>query len=290
MSVSTPTGITRTASRRTPNSDDDVVRGGLGDRDEVRDPAHHPGLHAGEAVPTAQRHPAAPRCRGGQLVPAVDRDRMVHGGDQRQAGVAQAQQPVAERLVVVHHVELAPSPAQLADRPQRERQRLGEAAGPHRRHLEGVDGVPELPQARRPERILVAVEVQARQRPQRGAVPAGHLVELRVGLAAEHLDRVTERDELAGEVPDVDALPAAVGLAAVGQQRDAQRPHRAPITFDRRFALSSRAPIRSALGPVDANDGKHPAEQPGTAARRGRRWWWRSRRRSSSASRRTCPT
>src|SRR5450759_3592760 len=40
----------------------------------------------------------------------------------------------------------------------------------------------------------------------------------------EDLDVVPERAELAGEVAQVDALAAAVRLAAVGEQRDAERP------------------------------------------------------------------
>ena len=67
------------------------------------------------------------------------------------------------------------------------------------------------------ERVGLAVEVQA-----------GHLgqpharVEHRVGLPGEHLDVVAEGDQLAAEVAHVDALTAAVRLAAVGQQGDAQ--------------------------------------------------------------------
>ena len=67
------------------------------------------------------------------------------------------------------------------------------------------------------ERVGLAVEVEA-----------GHLgqpdarVEHRVGLAGEHLDVVAERGELAAEVAHVDTLTAAVRLAAVGQQGDAQ--------------------------------------------------------------------
>src|SRR5690606_17929555 len=43
------------------------------------------------------------------------------------------------------------------------------------------------------------------------------------GLPAEHLDVVAHVHEGLGEVSDVDALPAHVRLAAVGEQRDAQR-------------------------------------------------------------------
>ena len=44
---------------------------------------------------------------------------------------------------------------------------------------------------------------------------------LGIGLAGEHLDVVAEFDEAAGQVADVDPLPAAMGLAPVGQQSDA---------------------------------------------------------------------
>ena len=77
------------------------------------------------------------------------------------------------------------------------------------------------PQARHPERVGLAVEVQAGHL---GQPDAG--VELGVRLPGEHLDVVPERDQLAAEVPDVDALAAAVRLAAVGQQGDPQRPAR----------------------------------------------------------------
>ncbi len=49
------------------------------------------------------------------------------------------------------------------------------------------------------------------------------LVEDRVRLAAEHLDRVAEVDERLGEVAGVHALAAHVGLAAVGEVRDLER-------------------------------------------------------------------
>ena len=49
------------------------------------------------------------------------------------------------------------------------------------------------------------------------------LVEDRVGLAAQHLDVVAEVDEGLREVAGVDALAAHVGLAPVGQERDAER-------------------------------------------------------------------
>ena len=63
-----------------------------------------------------------------------------------------------------------------------------------------------------------AVQVQAGHRAQDG--PG---LELGVGLAGEHLDVVAERGQLTGQVAQVDALAAAVRLAAVGDQRDTER-------------------------------------------------------------------
>ena len=66
------------------------------------------------------------------------------------------------------------------------------------------------------ERIGLAVEVEA-----------GYLHQLhpgietaRVGRAGENFHVVTQFDKSAAEVPDIDALPSAVCLAAVGQQCD----------------------------------------------------------------------
>ena len=140
-----------------------------------------------------------------------------------QPGPDQPQQPPAEGLVVVDDVELRGAGEQVPGRPQAEGQRLGEAGGAHRRPLGDVDPVAELRGPGRAERVGLAVEVQARQPGQRHTG-----VELGIGLAAEHLDPVAELGQLAGQGPDVDALAAAVRLAPVGQQCDAQRPSHAP--------------------------------------------------------------
>ncbi len=63
-----------------------------------------------------------------------------------------------------------------------------------------------------------AVQVQARQPVEQRA-----RLELGVGLAGEHLDVMSERGQLAGQMPQVDALAAAVRLAPVGQQRHPER-------------------------------------------------------------------
>jgi hypothetical protein len=49
------------------------------------------------------------------------------------------------------------------------------------------------------------------------------IVEHRIRLAAEHLDRVPEIDERLGEVPGVDALATDVRLPPVREVRERQR-------------------------------------------------------------------
>ncbi len=123
------------------------------------------------------------------------------------------QHPVAERLVVVDDVEVVEPLAQQPGGAQAEGAWLGEARGPHRGDLEKVDPVTDLAGPGSAERVRLAVQVQA------GDLGEPHArVEHRVGLPREHLDVVPEGDELAAQVPDVDALTTTVRLAAVGQQ------------------------------------------------------------------------
>ncbi len=146
---------------------------------------------------------------------------MVDRRDQRNRTL-QGQQAVAEALVVVHHVELVgPGPQQLR-RAQAEGQRLREPGGPHGADLQQVDGITQLPPVRRAEGIRLVVEIEAVHC---GQVHAG--IQFRVRLTGEHLDVVPQFGKPAAEVPDVDALPAAVRLTPVGQQRD---PHYSPHT------------------------------------------------------------
>ena len=92
------------------------------------------------------------------------------------------------------------------------------ASCPHRPELQEVEDVPELPRVRHPERVGIAIEVEARNRGERHPP-----VELGVRLAGEHLHVVAEGDELARQIADVDTLAAAVRLAPVGE-RHAQTP------------------------------------------------------------------
>ena len=161
----------------------------------------------------------APRVRRrGDVDAPVEGDRVVDRGQERQPHLLDLEHPVAEDLVVVGDVEVVdPVPQQPGD-PGAERLGLGEAGHAHGGELLDVDPVPELRELGHPERVRLPVEVQARH------LGEGHaLVELRVGLAAEHLDGVAERHQLTTEVAQVDALAATVRLGAVRQHR---YPHR----------------------------------------------------------------
>ena len=83
------------------------------------------------------------------LEPAVDGDRVVDGAEDRDAELrSMSEQAVAEALVVVDEVEVAPALAEVVPGPQREGQRLGEGAGREGGDLDEVRPVLQLPDAR----------------------------------------------------------------------------------------------------------------------------------------------
>jgi hypothetical protein len=189
---------------------------GAGDGEHGRQPAGDPLLHPREAVPAADGGPAPAAGRGVQVELPVDGDGVV---DRRDQGHAEAQLPVAERLVVVDDVELATTGGQMASRAQREGQRLGEAAGPHRGHFERVDPVPVLAGPRGAEGVRLPVEVEAGQLGEDDTV-----IQHGIRLRPDDLDAVPEPGELAGQMAYVDALAPAEGVALVTEQRDPERP------------------------------------------------------------------
>ena len=191
--------------------------GGRGGRDseQLRDLASDVLLHLGEPVPAAYQRLAPPPCRRDVKNP-VTGDRMVHGRHHRQAEFRDLQQPGAEALVVMDHVEVLEAVGQRACGAKAERLRFGESRGPGRQQLEQVDARLDLGGPRDAERVRLPVEVEA------GHFGQAHprIEAAGVGLAREHLDVVAEFDETPGQVADVDPLPATVGLAPVRQQRD----------------------------------------------------------------------
>ncbi|MDT5254237.1 MAG: nicotinamidase/pyrazinamidase [Mycobacterium sp.] len=141
---------------------------------------------------------------------------MVHGRHHGQAGGRDFQQADAQTLIVVHDVEVVPPIGQQTRGTQAEGARLGEARRPHRGQLEKVDAIPDLPGVRDAEGVGFAVHVEA------GYLGQHHprVKFFGVGLTGEHLDVVSQFDQPAAEVPDVNALAAAVRLAAIRQQRN----------------------------------------------------------------------
>ena len=117
----------------------------------------------------------------------------------------------------MHHVEFAAALGQQPGGAQGERPRFGEAGGPRRQQLQHVDTVADLAWPGNTERVGFAVQIKAGHLGE----PHPRIEQLGVGLAGEDLDVVAEFDKPAAEVADVDPLPAAVRLAAVGQHRDA---------------------------------------------------------------------
>ena len=197
---------------------DDVVEGVFRHRDHPGQAAGHLGLHVGEGVPAAQGQLLVEALGVFDLQAAVDGDRVVDGGDDRQAHPFDGQQAEAEGLVVVHQVEVALAVLEVVPGPHGEGQRLGEGAEREGRHLEEVLPVLDLPHARHAHREVLVVDVEA------GEGDKGYpLVQFGVGLTAQDLHVVAQIDEGLGQVAHVHALASAVRLAAVGEDGDAQR-------------------------------------------------------------------
>ena len=95
---------------------------------------------------------------------------------------------------------------------------LGEHTGHEDGHLQGVLARLQLPEPRETAGEVLVERVETRQLRERDPI-----VEDRIGLAAEHLDRVAEIGERLGEMARVHALSADMGLATVGQIRDLER-------------------------------------------------------------------
>ena len=87
---------------------------------------------------------------------------MVQRRQQGPAVLHHAEHPAAQTLVVVHDVELVTALGQQLAGPERVRQRLPEAGRTHDAELDPVLTRVELPGVGHPERIGVAVEVEAR--------------------------------------------------------------------------------------------------------------------------------
>ena len=142
----------------------DVLARVLRHREHGGKGAGHAHLHAEETEPAARREalPGVRRVRQGEL--AVDRDGVVQRRQQGPPVLDHAEHPVAEALVVVHDVELVATLRQELAGPQRVGQGLPEAGRAHDGELGPVLPGGELAPVRDPERIGLAVEVEAADR------------------------------------------------------------------------------------------------------------------------------
>ena len=129
-----------------------------------------------------------------------------------------SEEAAAEALVVVHEVELVATVAQVRVDAPAERVRLGEARARHDPELLDVGPRAKLVRPRHAERVLALVEVEALD-----VLEGYRRVGDRPRRPREHRHGVTELGELAGQVAAVDALPTAVRVASIYEERDPQR-------------------------------------------------------------------
>ena len=181
--------------------------------------------------------------------------------EQRPAVVHHPEDPVAEALVVVDQVEFVAPGGEHPAGPEAEGPRLGEAGRAHHPELEGGDRrrveVGELAWLGDPEGVRLAVEIETRDRREPDA-----LVDLGPGLAGEDLDRVAERDQLAGQVAGVDALAPAARIAPVDEEGDPQATRFRPDA-----GRCARGPVEEWMGPLTLcrRSPKLGMEHPGQA-------------------------
>ena len=234
----------------------DVVEAVLRHRDDAAQALGDPSLHLGEGVPPRLCVSLVAGFGVFHLDAAVHRDRVVDRAQDREAGALDAEQPVAEALVVLYQVELGDPGLQVIPGSQREGERFGERAHAERSDLSGVHPRLELPETRHPHGEVVVVDVEARQLHERDA-----FVEDRVRLTRQHLDVVTEVGEGFGEVTGVDALPPDMRFSAIGQVGDAERVVRP------RCSPGDRSAICAALHSFIASMARHASVKPSAAPR-----------------------
>jgi hypothetical protein len=157
----------------------------------------------------------------------VDRERVVHRADDGQAHAQQRQQAPAEALHVVHEVvarAAADARGERAQRAHAEREGLGQEAHARRRQLVEVERREHPAQRARQHLRAVAVEPAGPVLRVRQPLDLGEGHRVGVGRADQHVDGVAEARQLARQEPEVHPLAAAVHVAAVGDEGDAQRP------------------------------------------------------------------
>ena len=206
-------------SARTPICCDDVALARLRHRDEPRDRARDLHLHAEEAVPAAQRE-AAPR-RWWRAARSRSRSTVI--GWCSVASTGQPSSIIPSSPEPRHWLSWMRSKSARRGPSSRRARRLnvygsGKPADAHDGELLEVDRGLELPRPRHPERVRRAGRGRGSgpSRAASGSSSSGY------GWPGEHRDLVAELGELAGEVPGVHALAAAVRVAPVDQPGDAE--------------------------------------------------------------------
>ena len=168
----------------------------------------------------------------------------------------------------MHEVELVAAVAQRAVDPLAERVRLGEPGRAHDRDLLEVDERAQLVRPRRAERVLAAVEVEARHLLERDRV-----VDHRPRLAGEHRRPGARAWRARASGGGCRPLAAAVRVAPVDQEGDAEgvagarhgnggRSHEARQNAGSRVKQWGRAPC-----PPGIPAGRRPARGTAEAGR-----------------------
>ena len=144
----------------------DVFDRVLADDDDARHAAGDAALHLHEVVPATDRVALPPRRGVGHLQCPIAGDRVVQRGD-RGDELLDAQDAVAEALVVVHQIEVGLTLLQRLQGAHAERQWFAERAAEMAERLGPIGLGLQLPVAGEPAREVIVPEVEARQLMQR---------------------------------------------------------------------------------------------------------------------------
>ncbi len=197
---------------------DDIEARTFGHGDDVVEFRCNALLHADKGVPAAHQQALFPGFRRGQRQFPVTGDRVMDGGDQRLTLSLQGQGAVAQRLIVVDDVIGRFVRAEVAGKPAAERIGFRKTAGQHAEILERIRERREVSGSKRRDMVGSCVQVQRRQRDEPDAVH-----QRRVGRPGDDVHLVSRPDQCLAEIMQVDALAAAVGVAAITEQGDFQR-------------------------------------------------------------------
>ena len=198
-------------------------------------PPGDPLLHGEKRVPAPDLHPAQPASRRMNLRIPIHGDRMVDGGHRRIAACGDAEQTVGETLVVMNDIVSVPAPEQMTAGAEPEGEGFRKSPRTHAEEFELIERRGKIADLLDLEEMVRIVKIQTGD-----LVEGDAFIQLRIGGTRQDIDLVAELPERPAQVFDVNPLPPAGRIPAVGQKTDPQGgfPRVSPTVLESRNAQS----------------------------------------------------